>query len=197
MEDLQDNFNDFWLSNEEKIYLLKVARQSLESLFDNRADYGKGETVKSNYSLPVGVGAFVTLYNSCDLRGCIGRMEANEELDRLVQKMAVSAALNDHRFSSVKVDEINDLVIEVSVLTPKVKINSIDEFDLTKHGIYIQKGGLSGTFLPQVAAETGWDKEELLGRCARDKVGIGWFGWKEADLFVYEVIHFSEADFKP
>ena len=122
-------------------------------------------------------------------------MESDEELARLVKDMAVSAATRDHRFESIKVDELSDVKIEISVLTPKKRINSIDEFDITRHGIYMQKGGLSGIFLPQVAVETGWDKEELLGRCARDKVGIGWSDWKTAELFVYEVIHFSETDF--
>ena len=50
--------------------------------------------------------------------------------------------------------------------------------------------------MPQVAKETGWEKEELLGRCSRDKAGLGWAGWKDAELFVYEVINFSEVDFR-
>ena len=65
---------------------------------------------------------------------------------------------------------------------------------LGKHGIYITKGSNSGTFLPQVAAQTGWNLEEFLGHCARDKAQIGWDGWKDAELYVYEALVFKEKD---
>jgi AMMECR1 domain-containing protein len=78
------------------------------------------------------------------------------------------------------------------VLTPLKKIQSADEIELGKHGIYMKKGYHSGTFLPQVATDTKWSLEEFLGHCARDKAGIGWDGWKDAELFVYEAIIFSE-----
>jgi AMMECR1 domain-containing protein len=74
------------------------------------------------------------------------------------------------------------------------KIQSIDEITLGKHGIYIVKNGRSGTFLPQVADESGWTKEEFLGHCARDKARIGWDGWKDADIYIYEAIVFSENE---
>ncbi|MBI4810094.1 MAG: AmmeMemoRadiSam system protein B [Ignavibacteriales bacterium] len=79
-----------------------------------------------------------------------------------------------------------------AVLTPMQKINSIDEIELGKHGIYIKKGNRGGTFLPQVAKETGWTKEEFLGHCAQDKAGIGWDGWKDADIYIYKALVFSE-----
>ena len=91
-----------------------------------------------------------------------------------------------------KQPELEYIEIEISVLTPLQKISSIDEFELGKHGIYMKKDGHSGTFLPQVAEETGWSTEEFLGHCARDKAGIGWDGWKEADLYIYEAIIFGE-----
>ena len=70
------------------------------------------------------------------------------------------------------------------------RIRSIDEFQLHRHGIYIKKGYRSGTFLPQVADEVNWTKEEFLGHCAQDKAGIGWNGWRDAELYVYEAIVF-------
>ena len=73
------------------------------------------------------------------------------------------------------------------------KISSIDEIVLGKHGIYIKKEYAAGTFLPQVATETGWTKAEFLGHCAQDKAGIGWDGWKDAELFVYEALVFGES----
>ena len=109
--------------------------------------------------------------------------------------MAVSSSTEDYRFSNVTIDELDKLDIEISVLSPLKKIESIDEFELGKHGIYIIKGVNRGTFLPQVAKETGWNIEEFLGHCARDKARIGWDGWKDADLYIYEACVFSENDF--
>jgi uncharacterized protein (TIGR00296 family) len=87
---------------------------------------------------------------------------------------------------------LNDIKLEISVLTPMRRINSIKEIQLGKHGIYIRKGSRSGTFLPQVADQTGWNVEEFLGHCAQDKAGIGWDGWKNAEIFVYEAYVFGE-----
>jgi AmmeMemoRadiSam system protein A len=107
-------------------------------------------------------------------------------------EMAQSAAFNDPRFSPLSFDELNEIDIEISVLTPLKKIKSIDEIQLGKHGIYIKKGLRSGTFLPQVATETGWTLEEFLGHCAQDKAGIGYYGWKDPDteIYIYEAIIF-------
>jgi hypothetical protein len=90
---------------------------------------------------------------------------------------------------------LQQIEIEISILTPLKKINSIEQIQLGKHGIYIKKGISSGTFLPQVALETNWTKEEFLGHCARDKAGIGWDGWKTAEIYTYEAIVMSEIDF--
>jgi hypothetical protein len=108
--------------------------------------------------------------------------------------MAVASSTGDPRFEPVTPAEIDRLKIEISVLTPMRKIKSTEEIVLGKHGIYIQKGSLNGTFLPQVATDTNWTKEEFLGHCARDKANIGWHGWKDADLFIYEALVFKEGD---
>jgi hypothetical protein len=139
-------------------------------------------------------GAFVTLKKDGDLRGCIGRFEAVEPLYKVVSQMAIAASTQDSRFPEVRPDEFDEIDIEISVLTPLRKINSIDEFQMGKHGIYMKKGYSTGTFLPQVAQETGWTKEEFLGHCARDKAHIGWDGWKDAELYVYEAYVFGEKE---
>jgi len=77
------------------------------------------------------------------------------------------------------------------VLTPLKRIHSPEEIIMGKHGIYIKSGFSSGTFLPQVAQKYGWNREEFLGRCSRDKAGLGWEGWKTAELFTYEAIVFK------
>ena len=106
--------------------------------------------------------------------------------------MARAAAFEDYRFDPVTSSELDDISIEISVLTPLRRITDISEFKYGKHGIYIQKGGRGGTFLPQVAFDTDWTKEEFLGHCSRDKAGLGWDGWKDADLYIYDALIFAE-----
>jgi len=185
------------LSENDKVFLLKTARNALNEYLKNFTGRENEKLGGETVNLFFESGAFVTLYHKGELRGCIGQMESTENITKLVAKMAVSAAAHDNRFKAVTRKELADIRIEISILTPKRKIDTIEEFDPSKHGIYIIKGNRSGTFLPQVAKETGWDKEELLGRCSRDKAGIGWDGWKNADLYVYEVINFGEEDFGP
>jgi AmmeMemoRadiSam system protein A len=108
--------------------------------------------------------------------------------------MAVAAATQDPRFPPVNLEELADVELEISVLTPMRLVRSIDEIELGKHGVYMRKGGRSGTFLPQVATETGWSKEEFLGHCAEEKAGIGWDGWRDAEIFVYEALVFGENE---
>jgi len=181
------------LSDIDKRNLLEIARQTIVSYINNN------ETPKINVSdmskiISEECGAFVTLHKDNKLRGCIGRFIATEPLYKVVQDMAIASSTQDYRFPRVTPDEIENLEIEISVLTPLKKIKSIDEIEMGKHGIYIKKGSASGTFLPQVAGESGWTKEEFLGHCARDKARIGWDGWKNADIFTYEAIVFSEKN---
>jgi hypothetical protein len=183
----------YHLSNLEKADLLNIARSTVsEYVVNGRIP----DLDKNKYSdkLKQPSGAFVTLRKDGQLRGCIGRFEATEALYLIVRDMAISASTQDYRFPAVTPEEIDDLEIEISVLTPMRKISSIDEIQLGQHGIYIKKGYSSGTFLPQVATETGWTKEEFLGHCARDKAHIGWDGWKDAEIFVYEAYVFSESE---
>ena len=135
-------------------------------------------------------GAFVSLYKRGRIRGCIGHFGADYPLHEVVAEMARSAAFKDPRFKPVTRKELDDIDIEVSVLTPMRRIHSLDEFELHRHGIYIRKGYRSGTFLPQVADEVNWTKEEFVGHCSQDKAGLGWDGWRDAELYVYEAIVF-------
>lgn len=183
----------FILTEEEKTELLSIVRKTLVRYLE------KHETPAVELSsvspvLTTKCGAFVTLKEHGILRGCIGRFDANEPLCRVVQSMAIASATQDPRFPPVESPELSSLEIEISVLTPMRKIESIDEIELGRHGIYIRKGSHSGTFLPQVASETGWSKEEFLGHCAQDKAGIGWDGWKDAEIFVYEALVFGEHE---
>jgi AmmeMemoRadiSam system protein B/AmmeMemoRadiSam system protein A len=186
--------SEFRLSDKDKKDLLAIARNTVEYYVKNHA---KSEIDGKNLSsiLKTNCGTFVTLKKHGNLRGCIGRFDASEPLYKVVQDMAIASSTQDYRFSPVESDEIPELEIEISVLTPMRRINSINEIKLGKHGIYIREGNRSGTFLPQVAVETGWTKEEFLGHCAQDKAGIGWDGWKDAELYIYEALVFSEKEF--
>ena len=181
----------FKLTDKDKKDLLAIARNTLEHYVKNHM---KPEIKEENLPsiLKTNCGAFVTLNKHGSLRGCIGRFEASEPLYKVVQEMAIASSTQDYRFSPVVPNEIPELEIEISVLTPLRRISSIDEIELGKHGIYMRKGTRSGTFLPQVATETGWSKEEFLGHCAQDKAGIGWNGWHDAELFVYKALVFRE-----
>jgi MEMO1 family protein len=185
--------NEFWLSDEDKKYLLKLARETI-SQYVRKGTTPEVDDSHLSMTVKTPCGAFVTLTKDHKLRGCIGRFDPDEPLWKVVQSMAISAATKDYRFNPVLPDEINRLKIEISVLTPLKRIKSIDEFILGEQGIYIKKGDLHGTFLPQVATSTGWSKEEFLGHCAKEKAGIGWNGWKTAELYTYEALVFREGE---
>ncbi len=181
------NADGFTLSDEEKGMLKKIAYTSIKDSLDGKPS----PTFNAQRStLNEKCGAFVSLHKHGHLRGCIGHFGEDVPLHEIVAEMARAAAFEDPRFLPVTRDELDDLDIEISVLTPMRRIQSLDEFQLHKHGIYIKKGYRSGTFLPQVADEVNWTKEEFVGHCAQDKAGIGWDGWRDAELYVYEAIVF-------
>ena len=177
----------FSLSNDEKRMLKDIALTSITDSLD-------GKPISHHSPLTTHLsskcGAFVSLHKQGRLRGCIGHFGEDVPLHEIVAEMARAAAFEDPRFMPVTKDELDDIDIEISVLTPMRRIQSLDEFQLHKHGIYIKKGHRSGTFLPQVADEVNWTKEEFVGHCAQDKAGIGWDGWRDAELYVYEAIVF-------
>ena len=190
-EDTMKSQESFHLSDEDKKALLALARETLANYLAT-GEYQKADEKQLSDALTQEAGAFVTLHMNGALRGCIGQFPRATPLYEVVQKMAVAAAVKDSRFPEVEEEELDDMHIEISVLTPMEKVTDPQEIELGKHGIYIRKGPASGTFLPQVATETGWTKEEFLGHCAKDKAGIGWEGWQDADLYRYEALVFGE-----
>lgn len=183
---------NFHLSATDKQILLKIARTSIDQYINNKEKLSITHPDTLSSSLRTRCGAFVSLHTQGKLRGCIGTFRTDKPLNEVVNEMAIAAATKDYRFDRVTSEEVNSLEIEISVLTPMQKVSSIDEITLGKHGIYIKKGGHTGTLLPQVATDNNWTKEEFLGYCARDKAGIGWNGWKDAEIYTYEAIVFSE-----
>ena len=178
----------FTLTDEEKLKLKEIAYGSIQSAFEKK-DFDAGDLAPYP-ALNERCGAFVSLHQDGRLRGCIGHFGEDTRLAAIVAEMARAAAFEDPRFPRLRPEELGYTDIEISVLTPMRRIQSIDEFQLHRHGIYIRKGRRAGTFLPQVADEVDWTKEEFLGHCSRDKAGLGWEGWREAELYVYEAIVF-------
>jgi len=185
--------NEFSISSEDKKFLLKIARETITE-YVRKGTTPEIDPAKLSATMKTPCGAFVTINKNHILRGCIGRFDPEMPLWKVVQLMAVAAATQDHRFSPVQPNELSQLEIEISVLTPLKRIKSADEFILGKHGIYMKQGNSTGTFLPQVATSTGWSKEEFLGHCSQDKAGIGWNGWKTAELYTYEALVFGEGE---
>jgi len=182
----------FIISEEEQSEILEKARTSIANYL-TMGKKGKVLSTKSEGFLSEKAGAFVSVYVKGELRGCIGGFAQEKTLNELIQEMAVSS-VRDRRFDTVQADELQNMSIEVSVLSPLKEIQSVDEIELGKHGIYIKSGFNTGTFLPQVADKRGWTVKEFLGHCSRDKAGLGWDGWKTAELYTYEAVIIREVD---
>ncbi len=172
------------MDEKDKKTLLSIARESIESAIIGtpneqiQIDITSPELKKKN-------GAFVTLRTNGKLRGCIGRMVSDIPLHKLVSEMAVSAAKEDPRFSQIKLSELDGLEIDISVLSPLQRVDEPLDFELGRHGIYIKKGASTGCFLPQVATETGWTKEEFLSQCCSMKAGLSPDAWKKKNVDIY------------
>jgi hypothetical protein len=182
----------FSLSDEEKRILKDIAYESIKDSLDGKriAVANNSSLFTIHSSLKQKCGAFVSLHKQGKLRGCIGHFGEDVPLYEVVARMARAAAFEDPRFQPLTRAEFEGIDIEISVLTPMRRIQSLDEFQLHRHGIYIRKGSRRGTFLPQVADQVNWTKEEFVGHCSQDKAGLGWEGWRDAELYVYEAIVF-------
>lgn len=180
------------LNSEEKKELLNIARKSIEGYLDK----SEVPVLKSkSFELSQKNGVFVTLHKkNGDLRGCIGRMNAEEPLYKTVSEMAVESAFGDPRFEKVDKEELKNLIIEISILSPMQKINNTNEIKLGIHGVLVKRGFNSGVFLPQVATETGWNLEEFMSNLCAGKAGIPADSWKDktTNIYVFTVEIISE-----
>ncbi len=182
------------LTDEEKLELLRIARQSITSVVNGR---GLPEVEPKTENLKTPCGAFVTITINDNLRGCIGYVEPVKSLAEAVNEVAAKSALEDPRFPPVEPDEVDKLEIEISVLSPLKLIKSTDEIKVGEHGIMIKKGWRRGLLLPQVAIEHNLTKEEFLEHTCL-KAGLHPDCWKEKDteIYIFTAIIFKESDFK-
>jgi AmmeMemoRadiSam system protein B/AmmeMemoRadiSam system protein A len=181
------------LSDETKNKMLKIARDSIVEFLKT----GRIKKVQEKEKIfNEKYGLFVTLNKHGQLRGCIGFTEPIYTLNDALPQIACAAAFNDPRFAPVSEKELKDISIEISILSKPEKVKSADEIVMGKHGVIVKRGGRSGLFLPQVAEETGWTKEEFLSNLCMEKAGLSPDAWKDKDteLFVFMVYNFSEDE---
>ncbi|OGS36719.1 MAG: hypothetical protein A2293_10390 [Elusimicrobia bacterium RIFOXYB2_FULL_49_7] len=180
------------LDQKERKRLLTLARASMESSVTQKPlpDFGK---LPDKFQEECG--AFVSLHKNGELRGCIGYILPVKPLSETILEMAKAAALHDNRFYPVVQNELAQIDIEISVLTPPVEIPSYHEFQVGQHGIFIKLRGRQAVFLPQVAVEQKWDKETTLQHlCA--KAGLPENAWQDPNMefSVFEAIVFGEKE---
>ena len=168
-------------TEEEKRELLSLARSAITEYVKN----GKAQEVEmKNWKLRADGAVFVTIKEKGSLRGCIGHVQAIMPLYQSVIKNAVAACSVDPRFPPMNKEELKDMEIEVSVLSPLIPVKDVKDIRVGKHGLLIRKGQQSGLLLPQVPTEFGWDRETFLEQlCA--KAGLPKGSWKDAELYSF------------
>lgn len=179
-------------TDDEKKILLQIARDSIKE------EFGKAEVNLSREfsdSLKQKCGVFVTLTIDGELRGCIGYIIGDKPLYELVYEVAKKSAFEDPRFYPLTEEEVDHIEIEISVLSPPKRINSIDEIKIGEHGLIIQKGPFHGLLLPQVATKYNWTVKEFLEHTCL-KAGLSKNEWKDPqtkiEIFSAEI--FSENE---
>jgi AmmeMemoRadiSam system protein B/AmmeMemoRadiSam system protein A len=178
------------LSLADKQTLLTLARQTLEQYVRTGK---RPEVVPDSPALKKQGAAFVTLKRRGELRGCIGQLRATMPLYRSVLEMAISSCSRDRRFTPVKPEELGEIQVEISVMSPFMKVAGIDEIEVGRDGLYLTYQGRSGVLLPQVPGEQGWDKAEYLKAICR-KAGLPDRTWEKdgAELYRFTAQVFSE-----
>ena len=169
------------LTDLEKEALLGFVRKTIEARLTGRP---LPELDAPSEVLKEKKGAFVTLKKRSHLRGCIGYIEAKRPLYKTVGEMALAAALDDPRFTPLKLDELKNVTIEISVLSPLEEVKNLDEIEVGIHGLYITKGLHTGLLLPQVATEYDWDSLTFLQETCY-KAGLQRGAWRDKDAKVY------------
>lgn len=192
-DEKESNDQTIPLSVEQKKRLLAIAQQTIDTYIKT------GKTLAFQEADPRLLreeGAFVTLHKDGQLRGCIGNIWGRGPLYLTVRDMAIAAATQDPRFSPVREDELKTLELEISVLSKPWRINDPGEIKLGTHGVIVSRGFHKGLFLPQVATETGWSREQFLSYLCSEKAGLPADAWKDPSttIEVFTAQVFSKND---
>lgn len=176
-------------TDEERLALLQLARDAVTAFVTGLpAPVPERAPVMERCA-----GVFVSLHKERDLRGCIGHVEQDQPLARLVARCAVAAASADPRFPAVTPSELAALHIELSILGPLERIAGPADVEIGRHGLVVEHGWSRGLLLPQVAVQWQWDSETFLCQTCH-KAGLPRDAWKnEATLWRFEAEVFGEA----
>ena len=180
------------LNDQNKRALLQLARESILSAVHHQ-QHTPTKHESTVFQEPAG--AFVTLRSHSELRGCIGYIEPKLPLIQTVEEVAAKAALEDPRFLPLTDDELSQVDIEISVLSPLQKVNKVEDIEVGKHGLVVDAGFTRGLLLPQVGAENHWDRETFIRHTAV-KAGLDPEAWNHpsVQLFSFTVDKFSESE---
>lgn len=179
----------FTLTQEQKVQAKEIATLALhEAVRYNRRVSIETKSLFAPLMEPLG--AFVTLYLDKKLKGCIGEFEPHKPLYEVIIDMAIAASRYDKRFEPLRSEELENSSLEISVLTPRKAIESLEEIELGRDGIYIEYGQKSGTYLPHVAMQMQWSKEEFVQSCCLEKAGLTLEECKSAKISIYQAIVF-------
>ena len=190
MEDTSGTGDRLGLSAADRDQLLHIARKTIEQL-------ARGLQMPSfevsSEGLKRKLGVFVTLRKGGALRGCIGFVQGIKPLHQAVAEMAAAAAFQDPRFPPVSAQELADIKVEISVLTPLRRVQEISEIQVGDHGLYIVRGPAAGLLLPQVAVESAWDRTTFLRQTCL-KAGLPPDAWEhpETEIYLFSADIFTE-----
>ncbi|GMR23800.1 MAG: TIGR00296 family protein [Acidobacteriota bacterium] len=177
------------LSEQEGRELLRLARHALESHFGVA-----GKAPPSVVRTPDGVGGvFATLKRDGELRGCIGYVLPNIDLKKTTERAVVAAATSDPRFTGVTVEELPAIQISISVLTEAVVVDDVEEIEIGRDGLVVERDSARGLLLPQVATERHWDRQRFLAETCV-KAGLAPESWNDAETIVWRfaAVQFDE-----
>ncbi len=184
----------FSLSDEEKRYLLALARATIASEWEPGSLESLKPPAVSTGGLQAYCGAFATLHEGGALRGCIGNMIGRRPLADTVRSMARAAAFEDPRFPPLRRDELPRCVLEISALSPLEPCPDPESVVVGTHGLYLVRHGRAGVLLPQVPVEQGWNRREYLDYiCVKAGLPPQSYAAPDAELFTFTALVFSEA----
>lgn len=178
------------LNSRQRAELLRLAREAMTAAV-------RGQTPPpaqvEDPILQTPAGAFVTLHKRGRLRGCIGQIEARDPLWKTVASTAVSSALHDYRFDPLQPEEVAEVELQVSVLTPPQRVEDLSTIEVGRHGLIVEQSGQRGLLLPQVATEWGWDREQFLSHTC-EKAGLPPDAWRRgATVYAFTAEVFEEG----
>ncbi len=181
---------------EDGILLVRAARKIVTDYLKEEKITNFDKSFQSKYSFESGV--FVTINNDLGLRGCIGFPLPDKKLYKALSDAAIAAATQDPRFPPIKIDELENIAFEVTVLTPpsEIKVNQASDYlsqiKIGRDGLIVRHSFFSGLLLPQVPVEYGWTVQEFLEHTC-EKAGLSKDHWKKKDT---QILKFEGVVFK-